>query len=305
MQKEKQLVTITGGDTDSLYISYEGLLSTIEGWEEMSLEEQLDILVRFNTEFMDQHNKEFIDSYYDSMHGKSVHAFELETISLSECRLDVKKRYAQLLLWKDGKTFDTDNLPLKVKGLEMIKSSVPKAAREGLKRMVRYLLEEEDEQFITQKLNIKMQEEKKKYFEAPLEDICASVGVNGYTKYIADDTDPSGLKVNAKCPPGPRALGTYNWLRNKYGLPGEPWYGGSKFKIYIYRPKGTANAKGELGYFAFQRGKYPKWADQYAPISRDEMFRQYMIDPFNRILEAIGYQTLNSDGSIQMNLFDF
>ena len=303
MQEEKQLVAITGGDTDSLYISYEGLLSTIEGWEEMSLEEQLNILVRFNTEFMDQHNKEFIDSYYDSMHGKSVHAFELETISLSEVRLDVKKRYAQLLLWKDGKVFDTDNLPLKVKGLEMIKSSVPKAAREGLKRMVRYLLEEEDEQFITQKLNIKMQEEKVKFFEADLEDICASVGINGYTKYILNDIGET-LQVAPKCPSNVRALGTYNWLRNKYNLPGDPWYGGSKFKIYMFRPKG-AGVKSDLSYFAFQRGKYPKWADQYAPISRDEMFRQYMIDPFNRILEAIGYQTLNPDGSIQMNLFDF
>jgi hypothetical protein len=73
----------------------------------------------------------------------------------------------------------------------------------------------------------------------------------------------------------------------------------------MFHPKGSVNPKGELGYFAFQRGKYPKWADQYAPISRDEMFRQYMIDPFNRILEAIGYQPLNPDGSIQMNLFDF
>lgn len=304
MDKENQFAEVVYGDTDSLYISFKGLIDSIEGSENWTLEQKTNFLVRFHREFLDQHNKEFIDSYYASRHGKSIHDMELETIALSGCWLDVKKRYAQLLLWKDGKTFDTDNLPLKVKGLEMIKSSVPKVAREGLKRMVRYLLEEEDEQFITQKLNIKMQEEKKKYFEAPLEDICASVGVNGYTKYIADDSDPSGLKVNPKCPPGPRALGTYNWLRQKYGLPGEPWYGGSKFKIYMFHPKG-AGPKSDMGYFAFQRGKYPKWADQYAPIAKEEMFRQYMIDPFNRILEAIGYQTLNPDGSIEMNLFDF
>lgn len=305
MQEEKQLVTITGGDTDSLYLCYNQLVNTIEGVENWSLEQIRDFLVRLNTEFLDGHNKEFMEEYYKTRHAKSIQNFELEILNYQEVRLDTKKRYAQLLLWKDGKTFDTDNLPLKVKGLEMIKSSVPKAAREGLKRMVRYLLEEEDEQFMTQKLNIKMQEEKQKFFEAPLEDICASTGVNGYTKYIADDADPSGLKVNAKCPPGPRALGTYNWLRQKYNLPGEPWYGGTKFKIYMFHPKNSVNPKGELGYFAFQRGKYPKWADQYAPVSRDEMFRQYMIDPFNRILEAIGYQTLNPDGSIQLSLFDF
>lgn len=303
MSEEKQLVTITGGDTDSLYLCYNQLIQTIEGVENWSVDQKRDFLVRLNTEFLDNHNREFMEEYYKTRHAKSVQNFELETICASECRLDVKKRYAQLLLWKDGKVFDTDNLPLKVKGLEMIKSSVPKAAREGLKRMVRYLLEEEDEQFITQKLNIKMQEEKVKFFAAPIEDICASVGINGYTKYILNDTGDT-LQVAPKCPSNVRALGTYNWLRNKYNLPGDPWYGGSKFKIYMFRPKG-AGVKSDLSYFAFQRGKYPKWADQYAPISRDEMFRQYMIDPFNRILEAIGYQKLNPDGSIQMNLFDF
>lgn len=304
MNEEKQLVTITGGDTDSLYLCYNQLVNTIEGVENWSLDQIRDFLVRLNTEFLDGHNREFMEEYYKERHVRSVQNFELETLNFQEVRLDVKKRYAQLLLWKDGKVFDIDNLPLKVKGLEMIKSSVPKAAREGLKRMVRYLLEEEDEQYITQKLNIKMQEEKKKFFEADLEDICASVGINGYMKYITDDADPSGLKVAPKCPSNVRALGIYNWIRNINNLPGEPMYGGSKFKIYMFRPKGSSS-KSEVSYFAFQRGKYPKWADQYAPISRDEMFRQYMIDPFNRILEAIGYQTLNPDGSIQMNLFDF
>ena len=300
----KSFATIVYGDTDSLYISYDSLVKSIDGSEGWDVAKTRDFIAKFALEFMNDHNREFMEQYYEGRHGKSVQNFELETIALSGCWLDVKKRYAQILLWKDGKVFDIDDLPLKIKGLEMVKSSVPRQAREGLKRMVRYLLEDTEESYITQRLNIKMQEEKKKFFDANIEDICASIGVNGYTKYIADDADPNGLKVNPKCPAQVRGLGTYNWLRQKYELPGEPMYGGSKFKIYMFRPKG-ASIKSDLCYFAFQRGKYPKWADQYAPVSRDEMFRQYMIDPFNRVLEAIGYQTLNPDGSIQMNLFDF
>lgn len=288
---------------NSLYISYDSLVKSIDGSETWDIAKTRDFIAKFALEFMNDHNREFMENYYEGRHGKSVQNFELETIALSGCWLDVKKRYAQILLWKDGKVFDIDDLPLKIKGLEMVKSSVPRQAREGLKRMVRYLLEDTEEDYITQRLNIKMQEEKTKYFAAPIEDICASVGINGYTKYILNDTGET-LQVAPKCPSNVRALGTYNWLRNKYNLPGDPWYGGSKFKIYMFRPKG-AGVKSDLSYFAFQRGKYPKWADQYAPISRDEMFRQYMIDPFNRILEAIGYQTLNPDGSIQMNLFNF
>lgn len=300
----KSFATIVYGDTDSLYISYDSLVKSIDGSDKWDIAQTRDFIAKFALEFMNDHNREFMEQYYATRFGKSVQNFELETIALSGCWLDVKKRYAQILLWKDGKIFDIDDLPLKIKGLEMVKSSVPKAAREGLKRMVRALLEDTEEQFAVQRLNINMQGEKKKFFDAPLEDICASMGINGYTKYILDDEDPAGLKVAPKCPVGPRALGNYNWLRNTKSLPGDPMYGGSKFKIYMYYPKG-ASKKTDISYFAFQRGRYPKWADEYAPVSRDEMFRQYMIDPFNRMLSAIGYQTLNPDGSIQMNLFDF
>ena len=298
-----QFIEVVYGDTDSLYLCYSQLLNTIEDIEKMSLSEKLNILVRLNTEFLDGHNREFMKEYYASRHGNSVQNFELETINKSGVWLDVKKRYAQILLWKDGKTFDIDNLPLKIKGLEMIKSSVPKAAREGLKRIVRFFLEDEIPEYVSQRLNIKMQEEKQKFFAAPLEDICGSTGVNGYDKYIADDTNPRCLQVNPKCPFNVRALGTYNWIRQTKGLPGEPWYGGSKFKWYMFYPHG-ASRKTDPSYFAFQRGKYPKWANEYAPINKELMFERFMIDPFNRILEAIGYQQLNSDGSIEMNLFD-
>lgn len=296
------------GDTDSIYTSYEPLLKTIKGYESMSLDDKRDIIARINTEFMDQHNKEYIDAYYDTRFAKSVHAFELETIALSGVWLNVKKRYAQLLLWKDGKTYDLDELPLKVKGLEIAKSSYPKQARNGLKHMVRYLLEDEGEGYLLQRLNVEMMKMKEKFMQAPLEDICGNMGVQGYTKYILDDTDPSGLKIGPKCPSNVRALGNYNWIRNTKKLPGDPLYGG-KMKWYVYVPcalkkKGKKNVTYEgVEYFAFQSGSYPKWADQYAPVNKTLMFEKMMIDPFNRIIESSGIGKLQSDGSIQMGLF--
>lgn len=299
----EDIVKIVAGDTDSLYISYEGLLNTIEGIENMSTQEICEILVKLNTEFLDIHNKEFMEEYYKNRHVQSVHNFELETVAYSECRLNVKKRYAQILLWKDGKTYDIDKLPIKIKGLEMVKSSYPKASREGLKRMVRYLLEEDDNEYLIQKLNIKMMQEKQIFFNADLEDICGNVGVQNYTKYILDDTDPNGLKIAPKCPYNVQALGNYNWLRNVNKLPGEALYGG-KMKYYCYYPKGMkCGKKPEPKYFAFQSRNYPEWASEYAPISREDMFEKTLLDPFNRILNAIGLNTLNTDGSIQMNLF--
>lgn len=290
------------GDTDSNYLSYNELLNSIKGIDEMSLERKAHIIVDLNLKFMDQHNKEFMDAYYESRHVKSVQKFELETLGHG-CWLDVKKRYAQILFWKDGKYFDTDNLKMKVKGLEIVKSSYPKCARDILKKITRYYLEENDNNFMIQKLNMKMQELKDIYMKAPIEDICGNINVNNYTKYILNDDGKSGLEVAPKCPATVRALGNYNYIRNKYGLPGEPIYGG-KMKVYMYYPKG-AGQKTEPSYFAFRSMDYPTWADQYAPVSREKMFQQYVLDPFNRIIESAGIGELRNDGSIELNLFDF
>lgn len=298
----KDCLSICYGDTDSLYISYKGLIDSIVGSESLSMEKKLSIIVDLNTGYLDEHNREFMKEYYKTRHVDSVQNFELETVALSGVWLDVKKRYAQILLWKDGKTYDIDSLPMKIKGLEMVKSSYPKAAREGLKRMVRYLLEDKSDSYLLQRLNMKMMEEKGKFFQAELEDICGNVGVQGYTKYIVDDTDPMGLKVAPKTPYNVRALGNYNWIRNVNNLPGDPLYGG-KMKWYCYYPGGQKHKKKEdPEYFAFQSRNYPKWAEQYAPVCKEEMFKRMVLDPFNRIMSAIGIGELSSDGSIQIQM---
>lgn len=301
----KGFLNICYGDTDSLYISYKGLLDSIENIEKLTIEKKLEIIVDLNTNYLDSHNREYMKKYYESRFVDSVQNFELETVALSGVWLDVKKRYAQILLWKDGKTFDMNKLPMKIKGLEMVKSSYPKQARESLKRLVRFLLEDTTNDYMLQKLNIKMQEEKAKFLEADIEDICGNVGVQNYTKYILNDTDPNGLKIAPKTPYNVRALGNYNWIRNVYNLPGDPLYGG-KMKWYCYYPKGIkVSRKTEPQYFAFQSRNYPEWAKEYAPISYEDMFTRTILDPFNRITEAIGIGELQSDGSIQMSLFDF
>lgn len=301
----KNFLSICYGDTDSLYISYDGLIKSIIGHENMSMQDKLKVIVDLNTGFLDDHNRQYMKEYYASRHVDSVQNFELETVALSGVWLDVKKRYAQILLWKDGKTFDIDSLPMKIKGLEMVKSSYPKAARESLKRIVRYMLESDSDAYMLQRLNMKMLEERKKFDAADIEDICGNVGVQNYTKYIVSDTDPMGLQVAPKTPYNVRALGNYNWIRNVHNLPGDPLYGG-KVKWYCYYPGGVKTKKGKNSqpeYFAFQSRNYPKWADKYAPVSRADMFTRTILDPFNRIIEAVGIGTLNLDGSIQMGLF--
>lgn len=295
---EESFVKVIYGDTDSLYISYENLVKTIDGYENMTPSERGKIVVDFNTGFLDAHNREIMDKHYTSRFVHSVQNFELETLALAGVWLDVKKRYAQVLLWKDGRTYDpSETLPMKAKGLELIKASYPKQAREGLKRIVRQLLEEDDEKNLIHKLNRTMQLEKQAYYTADIDDICGSIKVNNYNKYIISDDDPLRLHVAAKCPYNAKALGNYNRIRKAYNLPGDPIYGG-KLKWYVYRPKTTR--RDAIEYFAYPMKNYPKWADKYAPIAKDIMFQKQMLDPFNRIIESIGIGTLNLDGYVEM-----
>ena len=299
---KSSFVEVIYGDTDSLYISYNQLVKTIDGWEKLTTAERGRIVVDFNTKYLDAHNREIMAAHYDERHVKSVQNFELETLALSGVWLDVKKRYAQVLLWKDGKTYnpDEDELPMKAKGLELIKASYPKQAREGLKRLVRYLLEDDDDDCLLHRLNMKMQQEKHAYFNADIDDICGSIKVNNYHKYIISDDDPKMLHVASKCQSNVKAAGNYNRNRKAYNLSGDPIYGG-KLKWYVYYPMGTTK-KDNLQYFAYPAKHFPKWADKYAPIAKDVMFQKQMLDPFNRIIESIDIGTLNLDGSIQMNI---
>jgi DNA polymerase elongation subunit (family B) len=299
---KKSFVDVIYGDTDSLYISYELLVKSIDGWENMTTEQRGKIVVDFNTGYLDAHNREVMSEHYKERHVCSVQNFELETLALSGVWLNVKKRYAQVLLWRDGKYYDSSKpLPIKAKGLELIKAAYPKQSREGLNRLVRYLLEDDGEsEYLLHRLNAKMQQEKMLFFNANIEDICASMKVNNYNQYIINDSSPRGLMTAKGCPSNVKAAGNYNRIRQVYNLPGNPIYGG-KIKYYEYYPHGTVKS-GNTEYFAYQAKAYPKWADKYAPIAKDVMFNKFTLAPFNRIIEAVGIGTLNLDGSIQMNL---
>ena len=297
-----QLVELVYGDTDSLYMSYEGLLDTIEGTENMSVKEKTELIVKLNTEFLNQHNKEFMEDYFKERHCRDmVHEFELETVAKSGVWLNVKKRYAQILSWKDGKFFDEDEMPTKVKGLEVVKSSYPSLARKMLKQLVRDLMDIEDKNMI-HTLNTKMQQCKQQWQQADIESICPTTSVNNYYKYVITDDQPYGPEVEKGCPFAVRGLAMYNSIRQSKNLPGDPLYGGKMRYYVIKNPSKHKNAPDQ--FFCFQGSNYPSWAPQYAPIDRTAMFQRCVLDPFNRILTAIGEKELSVNGYIQVSLFD-
>lgn len=299
IEVEDDTHTFIGNDIlvhNSLYISYENLLKTIKGVDQMSIEQKRDIIVKFNTGFLDEHNRKYIADYYETRGGKSTHNFELETLNKAGVWLNVKKRYAQLLLWKDGFKFEMDHLKMKVTGLEMNKASAPGFSRDILSGMVRFMLENSTDKYLIHKMNIELQKYEDQWNNKNIDDICPNIKVNGYRKYILNDTGDY-LVVAPKCPSNVRGLGNYNRIRNYYNLPGDEIYGG-KLKQYEYKV-----GIDKWDYFSYEAMNCPNWANEYAPIDRVHMFQKYVLDPLNRILVPSGLPKLNIDHSIQMNLF--
>lgn len=305
------------GDTDSLYSSYDPLLQTIKGYENMSDKELLDIVLKINLEFLDNHNNEYITEYYNKRGGKSIHAFELETVSLAGIWLDKKKNYAQILLWKDGKFFDMDNLKLKAKGLEVIKGAWPKYAKKLLHDYIMYLFTLKNDGYIAQKINIMVQETKQSFMDAPIDSICGSVKVNKYGSNVGHITgkgnkatferanaQESVLDLQCKSQAGRGVKGAYNYnrIKAKYNIPGDTIRNG-KVKWYFYRNgiqpnKSRSNITDCYDVMCFEALNYPEWLEKHAPVDRRRMFQTQVIDPMNRIMHAIGEPLLTIDGQL-------
>ena len=303
-KKRTDIVKVVYGDTDSLYMTYANLLETIKDVDKMSVHDKINVIVKINTEYLNEHNREYMAKYYTTRHSRDmVHEFELETVSLSGIWLDVKKRYAQMIVWQDGKWFDEGHYKVKVKGLEVVKGSYPQPARNILKGLLNTLLSEDSDNLI-HILNREMQVGKCQWMQAPLNTIVPSISCHKYNEYVISDNEPDGPVCKKGAPFHMKGLAYYNWLRQIHNLPGDPVYQG-KLKYYIvFNPNRRKTTTDQI--FVYHPDNYPEWAEQYAPIDRAAMFNKYVMDPFNRILKAIGMPELQMNGSLCTgSLFDF
>lgn len=292
----KNSVSIVYGDTDSLYVNLGPIVNSINELKDATDRQKCEFCVNFAEGYMNDYFLSELDKYFTPRHVKNRHLFELETVSKGGIWLNVKKRYGQALMWKDGRYYDEPKM--KVKGLEVIKGSYPKFARNTLKDLMMFLLLEDvnDKGFI-HRLNKKVMGCLDEFKKQPIDDITENLRVNNYWKGIESDSDPSGLKTKMGTSFNVKALGLYNWYINAKGMKGDNIYGG-KVKCYLIK---KTSRKSEDMYFAYGAGKCPAWAP---PIDYNEMFTKTILEPINRIITAIGLPSLNIEGSIELNLFD-
>ena len=281
-------------DTDSVYTTYGNLFKcmTPKYREKYSSpRSKIDWILNFNKKFLDKQNNKWCEDLYNPRHGQNVHEFELETVSYSQICIK-KKKYLKGYAFVKGKFYDKPKVS--GTGIELVKSTTPKLCREILEDLMNSLMfeyNEDNKQEYILYFNNKLQEYRKKFYNAPIEDISQSVNVGDYTKYVIEDKDD--LVFEKQCPVSVHAVARFNYLAHKNNEDNKKFYSG---KIKYYNIKVGNNN----GYFGFPAGELPEWAPQMNKIVQWE---KTIIDPINRFLEVMNIQKVNSSASQQLTLF--
>ena len=254
-------------------------------------EDKIKWIVKFNQEYMDEQNTEWIKEMYAARNAKSIHSFEMETAVNYQLNL-AKKKYLKAIKWEKGHMYDHDKI--KGTGIELARSTTPPKAKEILTKLLNHLIydyskmtHDEFVYFFADKLN----EYKKEFYAANVDDISQSIGVNGYKKFVIDDEN--ALQFNKGATPGVKGCARYNYLAHKNGEDDKRIYSG-KMKYYNIR----INAK-TTDFFAYPFGECPKWAPR---MDYGTQWDKTVIQPINRFLEVMKIPLANI-GGIQIGLF--
>jgi len=263
-------------DTDSCYLSFEEAIvkSNWQGTEK-------DFILEIYKNRLNAYIKRVLQKYADGYVTENFLDFELESIAKNAIWL-AKKKYIQNIVWADPGNHYDPLTKIKTKGFEIIQSSTPLFARKRLSDAIKLILGKDNIELseIVQFLK----EAKKEFKIANIEDICFSLRMNNYEKYIVSDVNT--FEFASGCPMTVRSAGYYNFLlnsskfKNKYQLIGNA----EKLKMYETTDK-------DCNVFAFKAGSYPY---EFAPtIDYEAQFEKCMIEPLNRVLSATGLKTLD------------
>jgi DNA polymerase elongation subunit (family B) len=276
-------------DTDSCYVQFEEMYNSIE-WlgDKLSID---TFIIELYALRLREYIVKAMEKYAEKRNTDNYLMFELETIAYGGIWMS-KKKYIQNIAW-DDKLEVTDRHPslkkVKTIGFDTIQSSTPSFARAKLVDALKILFKKHEKPTAEdlQELVNFMKQSKKEFKLADIDDIAFNKRTNNIEKYIVDDQIE--LQFGSKCPPNVKAAGFYNYLlnnnkkyKNKYKLIGN----GEKLKIY--------HVKGNLSdTFAYMPSEHPY---EFAPpVDYDTQFEKSMIDPLNRVLKAIGLQTLDTN----------
>lgn len=282
---------------NSLYISFDEVFSTIDGFITEG-RNYIDMIRLIYEHRLKDYFKGVQKIYASKFNTEDIQVFEMEKICNSGIWL-AKKKYVVNVAWEDsgvdGIYFDKTNLVSK--GIETVQSSNPKFVRDVLDDILNYIFEMGKNKITSAKITKKLKLAKSTFLLANPEDISMLKAISDYDKYVINDR--GAVEVASKCPFYTRSAAVYNFMVNskkewkeKYNL----IKSGDKIKYYYVKDASkTSNA------FGFLPGNFPvEFAPEY---DYDTMFSKMILEPINRILNALSLQEIPSSLIVYNVLF--
>ncbi len=290
-------------DTDSIYMMAEPLVK--HRYPEYKTFDQNRMAEEVNT--IAEETQTFLNSFYDMLAErfffipKEKHRFEIKKEYISKAGFWVaKKRYAQWMILKNGIPCDK----LDVKGLDVVRSSFPKAFQDFMAKMLKDILMGKDNAYMDESLLTF----KKSMATLPVNKIAKGGAIKELSKYDNGTWRKDGGEAIASFEKGTpahvKAGITYNRLLKFFNCPykHEPIRDGDKVKwVYL-----KTNPLG-LDTLAFKDYNDPKeimdFVEQY--IDRDKLYVSDMENKVDDFYTALKWQKASTEAQTAKKFFSF
>lgn len=295
------------GDTDSAYFRFDRVLKSANYKED----NPVDFIINIYKYRLHNYITGAYDLYAKKRNTINLMDFEFEKL----IRIGIfiaKKNYAIELAWKatsikvkneevfvEGiKYSEKSEGVLSVTGLEAVKPSHPSWCRTKLKEMLMLILNSQKKEGkikFDEILNI-LKKWRKEMEMKDLDEICETKRISDYSKWIINDG--SEVAVKSKCPMHVRGSAIYNHLlsRSKYNMKYHRIKSKDKVKVYYTK---TLFKKDDV--FCYLPLNHPR---EFAPlIDYDKQFSKKIIEPTNRLLEAMNIKSIPETLIVNNSLF--
>lgn len=283
------------GDTDSLYISYTPIMKSI-GYEG----DELKFILHMDAVLIKDMFNSCLDDYAAQYKVKSLHDFELETISKSSLFIE-KKNYLNNVVWEDG-VFHEDLSYFYPKGIEIVKSSTPSFVRERVYDVINYMFANPDSisQYKIQTILKKLKKDFEWQAYEDIDTIAMSTSCTNYKDKVIDDV--TGLVVVNGTHFGVKSAAFHNYILNKNSEYKTKYDLIRSGKIKYYYCKNQINPT-----FGYMRSYHPKELveKEGIEIDLDIQFEKTVLKIVNRFMKPMGFSPINSQLGFFVSLFDF
>jgi DNA polymerase elongation subunit (family B) len=273
-------------DTDSVYVAFGPVIDSCDYHGS-----QIEFILKVKELRLNSYLKKKFEEYAAKFNTKNIQDLELEKISYSAIMV-AKKKYILDLAWKEPGVIYNPQEKIKFVGVEIVQGSTPKFARKALKEMMRMACEKGKNLQYSDVVK-RLREYKKEYVLQNPEDVAKTQALGDYEKYCLEDKKQ--IRLADKCPQNVRASAVYNHkiLNSKFRTKYNTIKTGDKVKYYY--------TKDESEVFGFLPGNFPY---EFAPaVDYDLQFEKTVVEPFNRILDAMGFNPVPGNLIYAKSLF--